>query len=109
MNKEILIVYQDCFTCGSKRNWGEKTLTAIANAGVPYRKVSFASAEGQAHCMKAIKSGITTFPFVTDGKTYATDIKSLLEAESQPQTANKKTRKTKKSKKEQKDGADSEI
>lgn len=108
MNKEIVIVYQDCFTCGAKKNWGEQTLKAIANAAVPYRKVSFASVEGQAHCMKAIKNGIRAFPFVTDGKTYATDIKTLLEAESEPQTTKKRTRKAKKTKKEQENGTISE-
>lgn len=92
MNKEIMIVYQDCFTCGSKQKWGEKTINAIIKAGIPYRKVSFACAEGQAHCMKAIQNGITSFPFVTDGSRYAKDIDSLLNAKK----SEKRTRKTKK-------------
>lgn len=108
MNKEIVIVYQDCFTCGARKNWGEKTLAAITKAGVPYRKVSFASVEGQAHCMNAIAQGIARFPFVTDGKTYATSIESLLQAEPKPQTAKKTTRKTKRTKKGAKNGADSD-
>lgn len=101
-NKEILIVYQDCFTCGSK-TWGEKTLEAIAKSGNYYRKVSFASVEGQAHCMKAIKNGIRTFPFVTDGRKYAKDVESLLQAESEPQTTKKTKRTTKKTKKQAKE------
>ena len=108
MSKEIIIVYQDCFTCGSKQNWGEKTIEAIVNAGASYRKVSFASVEGQSHCMNAIKNGIVTFPFVTDGKTYAKDVESVLQAESARQAVKKTTRKTKKTKKGAKDGADSD-
>lgn len=108
MNKEIVIVYQDCFTCGAKQNWGEKTLEKIAKAGVAYRKVSFASIEGQSHCMKAIANGIKSFPFVTDGENYAFDVESLLQAESEPKTAKKRTRRSKKTKKELKNGLDSE-
>lgn len=103
MNNEIIIVYQDCFTCGAKKNWGEQTLRKIATAGAAYRKVSFASIEGQSHCMNAIRNGITTFPFVTDGKTYAKDVESVLQAQSKRQTA----RKTRKTKKGSKNGADS--
>ena len=101
-NKEIIIVYQDCFTCGSK-NWGEKTLEAIAEAGVSYRKVSFASIEGQTHAMKAIENGIKSYPFVTDGKTYAKDVQSVLQAESTRKNAKKTKRTTKKTKKEAKE------
>lgn len=108
MSKEIVIVYQDCFTCGSKQNWGEKTIEAITKAGVSYRKVSFASVEGQSHCMNAIKNGIVTFPFVTDGKIYAKDVESVLQAESTRQTAKKTARKTRKTKKGAKNGVDSD-
>lgn len=105
MNKEIIIVYQDCFMCGARKNWGEHTISEAYKAGVPVRKVSFASVEGQSHCMNAIKNGIVTFPFVTDGKTYATSVEKLLEAESKPQTAKKTARKTKKTQKGAEDGA----
>ena len=108
MSKEIIIVYQDCFTCGAKKNWGERTINSIVKAGVPYRKVSFASVEGQSHCMNAIAQGIVTFPFVTDGKTYATSIENLLQAESKLQTTKKTTRKTKKTKKGANNGANSD-
>lgn len=109
MNREIVVVYQDCFTCGAKKNWGERTIKAIAESGASYRKVSFASVEGQSHCMNAIKNGIATFPFVTDGKLYARNIEDLLQAESKPQTAKKTARKTKKTKKGTKNGTDAEV
>lgn len=107
MEKEIVIVYQDCFTCGSN-NWGERTIAHIMSAGVPYRKVSFASAEGQAHCEKAIAQGITHFPFVTDGKTYAYNVENVIQAQSEAHTAKKTTRKTTKKQKGVKNGADTE-
>lgn len=108
-NKEIVIVYQDCFMCGSKKPWGEKTIEGITKSGASYRKVSFASVEGQAHCAKAVLAGITSLPFITDGKTYASDIETLLQAESKPQTAKKTAKKTKKMKKEVENGTNSEL
>lgn len=108
MGKEIIIVYQDCFLCGSHQNWGEKTIANIMKAGVQYRKLSFASAEGQAHCAKAISMGLKRLPFVTDGKTYAYDVATLLEAESEAQTVKKTSKKTTKKQKGVKNGAISE-
>lgn len=122
MSKTIIAVYQDCFLCGSKREKGEKMLAELAKAGASFRKLSFATIEGREHCMKAIEAGVKTMPFFTDGKTYASDYKTLLEAESkaqnerdevEPQTIEikatiepKKTKKTKKTaNKELNDGA----
>lgn len=101
MSKEFAIVYQDCPTCGARKEWGEKTIKAIIDGGGTFRKVSFASVEGQAHCAKAIAQGITTFPFVTDGENYAKDVKTLLEVKKTKISAKldgKKTKKTKKTK-----------
>ena len=99
MSKEIAIVYQDCPTCGARKAWGERTIEAIVKKGATYRKVSFASAEGQAHCAKAIAQGITTFPFVTDGENYAKDVQTLLEVKKTKISAKLDGKKTKKTKK----------
>lgn len=111
MNKEVIIVYQDCFMCGSPESWSEKAKIAaetLKKAGAKYRKLSFATIEGQAHCAKAIENGVKTMPFFTDGKIYAQDVKSLLEAESAAQNEPKKTakraKKTKTTKKELNNG-----
>ena len=93
MTKEFIIVYQDCPTCGARKEWGEKTIAAALNAHAIIRKVSFVTREGEALALKAIVNGITRYPFVTDGKTFAYDIKTLIEAESEPQTAKKETKK----------------
>ena len=82
MPKEIMIVYQDCPTCGARKAWGEETIKAALNAKAFVRKVSFVTREGEQLIAKAVENGITRLPFVTDGKTYAYDVKSLLEAES---------------------------
>lgn len=100
--KEMLIVYQDCALCGANKNWGEKTIAHLTNAGMSWRKVSFASQEGAFHCAKAIEKGIVSFPFVTDGENYAKNVEDLL------QKKQKKAKKTKKVKKGAKNGADSE-
>ncbi len=106
MPSEIIVVYQDCVLCGDR---GKKIKEIATKAGVKIRKLSFACVEGQEHCMKAIEAGIKTMPFYTDGKIYASNIETLLEAESEPQAAKikltkKTTKKTKKAKKELNDG-----
>lgn len=107
MSKEIVIVYQDCFMCGSRENWSDKAKKAaeqLEKAGATFRKLSFASIEGQQHCAKAIEAGVGAMPFYTDGKIYASDLETLLEAESKPQTAKIKVTKRTKKTKEPKDG-----
>lgn len=99
MPKEIMIVYQDCPTCGARKEWGEKTIKAALNAKAFVRKVSFVTREGEQLIAKAVENGITRLPFVTDGKTFAYDVKSLLEAESEPQAEEKKAKTIKKTKK----------
>ena len=106
MPKEIMIVYQDCPTCGARKEWGEETIKAALNAKAFVRKVSFVTREGEQLSAKAVENGITRLPFVTDGKTVAYDVKSLIEAEScasageaEPQTEEKKPKTTKKTKK----------
>ena len=99
MPKEIMIVYQDCPTCGARKEWGEKTIKEALNAKAFVRKVSFVTREGEQLIAKAVENGITRLPFVTDGKTFAYDVKSLIEAESEPQSDKKKTEKKAKTKK----------
>lgn len=96
--KELLIVYQDCFMCGSSKAWGEKTIEHITSKGVPYRKVSFASMEGQEHALKAIKAGIKSYPFVTDGEKYAKNVDDLFEIKKADVKITTKAKKAKKSK-----------
>lgn len=95
MTKEIIIVYQDCPTCGARKEWGEKTIAFASKAGLPVRKVSFVTREGEQLIWNAVQNGVTRLPFVTDGKSYAYDIETLLEAQSTPQTDKKPTKTTK--------------
>lgn len=110
MAKEIIVIYQDCFACGGPENWNElakQTFAECEKHGITPRKVSCFSQEGQAHAMAAIQAGVKTTPFFTDGKSYASNVKDLLQAESEPQTAKKTTKKSKKVTKGAKNGADS--
>lgn len=99
MTKEIMIVYQDCPTCGARKAWGEETIKTALNAKAFVRKVSFVTREGEQLIAKAVEKGITRLPFVTDGTTFAYDVKSVLEAELKPQTSEKKPKTIKKTKK----------
>lgn len=104
MPKEIVIVYQDCFMCGDKDSWSEKAKLAFAqleSAGLPFRKVSFASMEGSAHCAKAIENGVTKMPFYTDGTKYAQTVAELTGAPSEPAKGKKTGKKTAKPTEEQ--------
>lgn len=110
MAKEIIVIYQDCFACGGPENWNElakQTFAECEKHGITPRKVSCFSQEGQSHAMAAIQAGVKTTPFFTDGKSYASNVKDLLEAESEHQTAKKTTKKSKKVTKGAKDGANS--
>ena len=110
MAKEIIVIYQDCFACGGPENWNElakQTFAECEKHGITPRKVSCFSQEGQSHAMAAIQAGVKTTPFFTDGKSYASNVKDLLEAESEPQTAKKSTKKSKKVTKGAENGADS--
>lgn len=104
-NKEIIVVYQDCFMCGAPENWSElakETFAECKKHGITPRKVSAFSQEGGSHAMAAIQAGVKTTPFFTDGKIYAQTIKDLIEAESQPQTAKKNRKEKQKSDKRSK-------
>lgn len=95
MTKEIIAVYQDCFLCGSTDEKGQKMLADIAKKGYEFRKVSFATVEGNQHCLKAVENSIQTMPFFTDGKKYVSDIKDLLQAESRAKSVKLKAKTTK--------------
>lgn len=98
--------------CGAPENWSElakQTFAECEKAGIKPRKVSCFSQEGQSHALAAIQAGVKSTPFFTDGEKYASNIKDLIEAESQPQKAKKTAKKTKKAVKEAKNGTNSAI
>lgn len=99
MTKEIIIVYQDCPTCGARKEWGESTIKTALNAKASVRKVSFVTREGEQLIAKAIENGVTRLPFVTDGKSFAYDVKSVLQAESDGKNEKKEPKTTRKIKK----------
>lgn len=107
MAREIIVVYQDCFACGAPENWSElakQTFAECKKAGIKPRKVSCFSQEGQSHALAAIQAGVKTTPVFTDGKQYASSVKDLIQAESEPQKAKKTVKKSKKVKKESENG-----
>ena len=67
MTKEIILVYQDCPMCGSRKDWGEKQIVDAAAEDASIRKVSFVTEEGRGYCAGALKAGKASMPFFTDG------------------------------------------
>jgi hypothetical protein len=80
MSAEIIAVYQDCFLCGSTSEKDQKMLETIAKKGATFRKLSFATMEGQELCAKAIEKGVCRFPFFTDGVNFSQNYEDILGA-----------------------------
>lgn len=87
----LVCVYQDCPTCGNRKNWGEKTIARAKQSGLDIKFVSFASPEGANLCKQAIYSGIAHLPFITNGQKFSNNIDDFV---AKPKA--KRTRKTKK-------------
>ena len=80
MSTNIIAVYQDCFLCGSTSAKDQKMLAEIAKKGAEFRKLSFATSEGQQLCAKAIEKGVCHFPFFTDGVNFSQNYEDILNA-----------------------------
>lgn len=96
---ELILIYQDCALCGSKKEWGEAQLALAASNGQPVRKMSFVAEEAKGLCQKAVEAGIQSLPFFTDGTHFAKSVEEIL-AMQRP----KKRAVPKKVKKEEKNG-----
>ena len=109
MNKNIICVYQDCPLCGDK---GRKLKQIIDSKGIPVRKVSFATAEGQELIARAVYDHkIGKMPFFTDGVRFSAKIEDFVEEPTpKPKKTKKPAKKTstrsRRSKKEVKHGSD---
>lgn len=95
MNKKLVVVYQDCPTCGNRKEWGEKTIAVAKQSGLDIRYVSFATMEGQKLCKEAVYAGIGKLPFITNGVKFSDNIADFIEAK-KADKPKKRTRKTKK-------------
>lgn len=80
MAKEIILVYQDCPMCGSRKDWGEKQIAAAKAEDASIRKVSFVTEEGRKYCAEALAAGKASMPFFTDGEGhFGSSVEGLLE------------------------------
>lgn len=77
-SKEILLIYQDCPMCGAREGWGEEQEAAAKKAKVEFRKVSFVAQEAQGMAQKALKAGIASMPYFTDGVHFAKTLEELV-------------------------------
>ena len=92
----LKMVYQDCPTCGNRKEYGEKTIAKAKESGLNIEFISFATPEGQHLCKLAIYAGISRLPFLTNGEKFSQEIADFIKSEPK-----KKTRKVKKAKKEE--------
>lgn len=83
---KLTMVYQDCPTCGNRKEWGERTIAKAKESGLDIEFVSFATPTGQHLCKLAIYAGITKLPFITDGNKFSKDIADFIEAEKAPKS-----------------------
>lgn len=79
MAREILLIYQDCPMCGSRKEWGLKQKYLAANNNIVIRPVPFYATGIKGLTMKAIQNGIGKMPFYTDGDKFAYDLVSFIE------------------------------
>lgn len=91
---KLKMVYQDCPTCGNRKEWGEKTIAKAKESGLDIEFISFATPEGQHLCKLAIYAGISKLPFLTNGEKFSQDIANFVKREPK-----KKARRVKKAKK----------
>ena len=92
----LKIVYQDCALCGSRKEWGEKTIKAALAAGLEIQKISFASPEGSHLCKEAILAGIGSLPFITNGLKFSKNIEDFIPKPEEPKKTTKKRKSAKK-------------
>lgn len=77
MNKEIIVVYQDCVLCGDR---GRKRRQYLAKKGLSVRKVSVFTDEGAFLAKEAVfKHKMGSLPFYTDGKRFSYHVEPFIE------------------------------
>lgn len=103
MEHEILLIYQDCPMCGARKDWGETQTVVAETYGLKYRAIPFTSAELGDLTMRAIETGIKSYPFFTDGERFSKQLKDFADViptetntdEDTVKKAGKKTRRKK--------------
>lgn len=83
---KLKMVYQDCPTCGNRKEWGEKTIAKAKESGLDVEFISFATPEGQHLCKLAIYAGISKLPFLTNGEKFSRDIADFIEVKKAPKS-----------------------
>lgn len=90
MPKVIKLVFQDCVFCGSKKEWGDEQLKIAAKKHYQIEKVSFVAPEATNLMKKAVKSGIRSMPFFTDGEIFSKDLRDFAPKRNMAKKSSKK-------------------
>lgn len=94
----ILLIYQDCYDCGSSKAWHEKIQESAADLGVLIKYTPHNTPGAKELILEAHKKGVNV-PFVSDGKRHSRKLEDLVEVTMQ------KSAPKKRQKQEVKDGA----
>lgn len=100
----ILLIYQDCYDCGTSKAWHEKVQEASADAGVLIKYTPHNTPGVKEIILEAHQQGIEV-PFLSTGKKHSRKLDDLVEVETEKPEKSPKPRK----KKEVKHGDDSET
>lgn len=101
--KKIMVVYQDCYLCGSRRKTIPPKIKRLVDLGYEVLLMGFTNPAAKPFIAKAVELGIGSMPFYTDGEHFASTINEMIDLISP-----KKSRKIKKTE-EIKDGPVPEV
>lgn len=68
MAKEVLLVFQDCYDCGSSKEWYQNQSVKAAELGIIIRPMPHTALGAKGLILKADRRGASKMPFFTDGK-----------------------------------------
>ncbi|MBQ3306423.1 hypothetical protein IJH02_03250 [Candidatus Saccharibacteria bacterium] len=97
MSREILLLYQDCPMCGVHAAWGAKQMEIAKKNKLVFREVSFITPEAikARYMQNAVKKGIRSYPFFTDGVKFSRSLADFIEEKpSAPQKPAKSVKKS---------------
>lgn len=88
----ILLIYQDCYDCGSSKDWHEKVQEAAAGAGVLIKYTPYNTPGAKEIILEAHQKGIEV-PFLSNGKKHSRQLEDLIEPKADEPAPKKRPKK----------------
>ena len=97
MTKEVLLIFQDCYDCGTSKEWYQKQATKAANLGIKINPMPFNAPGAKKLILKAKKHAADRMPFLTDANNkFGYDVaKFVPKVETAKQTRKQKAKEVK--------------